>query len=617
MRVDKHLPDRSTLDALLDDRARSVGAMLQRRLDENGDREAFRYPDANEQWQRLTWRQVGEITHDLAAGMLALGLQQEERVAIASTTRIEWILADLAVMCAGGATTTVYPTTQHDDFSFILDDSDSRIAIIEDGEQLQKLLRHEEIFDSLLGVVMIDGDSEMDKVHSWQAFRELGAAYLAEHPEAVRDAIAATEPESLSTLIYTSGTTGRPKGVRLTHDAWAYEGRSVEVFDLLDADDVHYLWLPLSHVFGKCLVAIQLQIGFTTAVDGRIERIVENLGTVRPTWMAGAPRIFEKVRAKVMMSSATGVKNKIARWAFHVGHQSIPYRLDGRPMPKALAAQYALADKLVFSKLKEKLGGNLRFMVSGSAKLSKQVQDWFFAAGILVFEGYGMTETSAVTFLNDPREPVFGSVGQTMPGTTCRIAEDGEVLVKGPGIMKGYHNLPELNDEIFTDGWMHTGDIGELDADGNLRITDRKKDLIKTSGGKYVAPQKVEGALVANCPYISQVVAYGEGRKYVSALISLDPESLRGWADHHAGGSLKALSDADLLEHDETRAMVQRYVDVANERLERWETVKRFAILPGELNVDDGTTTPSLKIRRGQVAEKYAHLVESLYDKED
>ncbi|GAB3624011.1 long-chain fatty acid--CoA ligase [Mariniluteicoccus endophyticus] len=617
MKTDTPLVDREALAAELADRARSVGAMLDRRVRETPDNVAFRYPDAQENWQDLTWRQSAEIAHDIAAGLLAVGLQPEERVAIAATTRVEWILADLGVMCAGGATTTVYPTTQHDDVSFILTDSASRVAIIEDGVQLQKLLRHPEIVDTLLAIVMMDGDSELDNVHSWAAFQEMGRAYSAEHPDAVREAIEVTGPDSLSTLIYTSGTTGRPKGVRLPHDAWAYEGRSVELFRLLQPEDVQLLWLPLSHVFGKCLLAIQLQIGFTTAVDGRIDRIVDNLATIRPTWMAGAPRIFEKVRAKVMMTSASGVKNRIARWAFKVGHESIPYRLDGRPMPKALAAQYALADKLVFSKLKQKLGGNLRFMVSGSAKLSKQVQDWFYAAGILVFEGYGMTETSAVTFLNDPREPIFGSVGSAMPGTKAKVADDGEILVKGPGVMRGYHNLPEMDAEVFTDGWFHTGDIGQIDDQGNLRITDRKKDLIKTSGGKYVAPQKVEGALVANCPYISQVVAYGEGRKYMSALVALDPEALRSWAGHHDNGSLKSLSDEQLLAHDEVKAMVQRYVDAANQRLERWETVKRFAILPGELNVDDGTTTPSLKIRRAQVTQKYADLVESLYDKED
>ncbi|OYO20932.1 long-chain fatty acid--CoA ligase [Enemella dayhoffiae] len=606
------------LEAKLADRAPSVGEMLKRRIAKDPQRTAFKYPDKDENWQDLTWQESAEIIHDLAGGLLAVGLEPEGRVALASTTRVEWILADLAVMCAGGATTTIYPTTQDSDVGYILDDSGSRVAIVEDAEQLAKVAQHQDIFDNLLAVVLIDGESTQEKVHSWKEFSELGRAYRNDHPQAIDQAIARTGPDSLSTLIYTSGTTGRPKGVRLTHDCWCYLGAGVEQLDLLNYDDLHYLWLPLSHVFGKALLTLQVQIGFPTAVDGRIDKIVDGLGAVKPTFMCGAPRIFEKVRAKVMMGAASGLKSKIARWAFSVGQQSIPYRLENRKLPAGLAAQYKVADKLVFSKLKERLGGNLRFMISGSAKLNAQVQQWFYAAGILVIEGYGMTESSAVTCVNDPRTPRLGTVGAPLPGTRLKIAEDGEVLIKGPAVMLGYHNLPEQTAESLTeDGWLHTGDIGELDEEDNLRITDRKKDLIKTSGGKYVAPQKVEGALVANCPYISQVVVHGEGRKYITALIALDPESLQGWAENHGDGSLKGLDYTALVKHPEVEAMVDHYVQTGNERLERWETVKRFKLLEHELTVDEGSVTPSLKIRRVAVEKRYAADLDSLYDKED
>ncbi|OYO04480.1 AMP-dependent synthetase/ligase [Enemella evansiae] len=606
------------VQAQLDDRAPSMGEMLRRRIASDPQRTAFLYPDAQENWQPLTWQQAGEIIYDLAAGLLAVGLEPEGRVALASTTRVEWILADLAVMCAGGATTTVYPTTKHDDVSYIMGDSGSRVAIVEDTEQLEKLAQNQDVYTNLLAVVLIDGDSSDDKVHSWQEFRELGQAYRNQNPDAVERAIAGTGPDTLSTLIYTSGTTGRPKGVRLTHDAWCYLGRSVQLFDLATYDDLQYLWLPLSHVFGKALIAIQVQIGFQTAVDGRIDKIVDGLGTIKPTFMCGAPRIFEKVRAKVMMGTATGLKAKIARWAFQVGKKTIPYRLENRPLPRGLATQYALADKLVFSKLKERLGGNLRFMISGSAKLNSQVQQWFYAAGILIVEGYGMTESSAVTCVNDPRLPKLGTVGTPIPGTRLKIAEDGEVLIAGPAVMRGYHNLPEQTAETLTpDGWLRTGDIGEIDEGDRLKITDRKKDLIKTSGGKYVAPQKVEGALVANCPYISQVIVHGENRKYISALISLDPEALEGWAQSQDDSRLKGMGYAELVRSPEVEKMISGYVDQGNARLERWETVKRFRILDQELTVDEGAVTPSLKIRRGAVENKYADWFDSMYDKED
>ncbi|MDO5500009.1 MAG: long-chain fatty acid--CoA ligase [Propionibacteriaceae bacterium] len=598
-------------------RSRNVGEMLVKRAAADPHRVAFRYPDAHEDWQDLTWQATRDFAFDVAAAMLSVGLQPEERVAIAATTRIEWILADLAIMCAGGATTTIYPTTQSDDVNYILADSGSRIAIIEDAEQLAKLQEHPDVFETLLAVVLMDGDSAEERVHSWADFRQLGKAHREQHPDLVDNVIADIDSGRLSTLIYTSGTTGRPKGVRLDHEAWTYQGRAVQMMNLATPDDVHYLWLPLSHVFGKCLLSIQLQIGFTTAVDGRVDKIVDGLGTIKPTFMAGAPRIFEKVRARVMVGNSAGLKSKIARWAFSVGKRSIPYRLEGRPMPGALAAQYRVADKLVFSKLKARLGGNLRFMVSGSAKLSSQVQDWFYAAGILVVEGYGMTETSAVICVNDPAKPKLGTVGAPLAGSEFRIAEDGELLVRGPGVTRGYHNLPELTDETIVDGWLHTGDVGKLDDDGSLRITDRKKDLIKTSGGKYVAPQKVEGTLVASCPYVSQVIVHGDNRKYISALLVLDPDSLKGWGDNHDGGKLKALDYEELSQHPEVETMLQRYVDDANARLERWETVKRFKVLDHELSVDDGSVTPSLKIRRSQVEDAYAQHFDSMYDKEE
>lgn len=590
----------------------NVGAMLRWRVATTPASEAFRYRDGNENWVSIDWAQTRQRVDVLAAGLLALGLESEQRVTIVAGTRIEWVLMDLAINCAGGATTTIYPNTAGDDFDYIVSDSGSVIMVAENAEQQAKLDANSETAAQVRTVILMDGPGDGDRVLSWAQFVALGEEKLAAEPALVDAAIAATKADQLATLIYTSGTTGRAKGVELLHSCWVYEGVTLRDMDIIDSSYVQYLWLPLSHVFGKALIAAQMAIGFSSAVDGRVDKIVAGLGEVRPEFMCGAPRIFEKVRAAVMLASPrSGIQGRIARWAFAVGRDSREYRLEGRAMPARMRASYALADKLVFSKLKARMGGNVEFFISGSAKMSAQVQAWFYSAGLLLVEGYGMTETSAISCFNVPASPRFGTVGPGLPGTEIKIAEDGEVLIKGPGVMRGYHNDPERTAEVLIDGWFHTGDIGVLDEDGYLSITDRKKDLMKTSGGKYVAPVKVETVIAATIPYVSQVVAVGDGRKYISALLTMDRDNLAKWA---ARKGLSELSYEELTQRPELRDTLQRFLNSANAKLERWETVKRFAVLPTEFSVDDGGVTPNMKIRRKVIAERYADVVETLYD---
>jgi len=599
-----------TETTLLAARPASVGAVLSHRVAASPSKEAFRYVEGD-RWVSLSWSQTKDKVFQLAAGLLALGIEPQDRVAIASSTRMEWVLADLAILCAAGATTTIYPSTQHDDVGYVLADSQSRVVIAEDDLQVEKVVDHLDELPELLQIVQMDGKVDHPKVIGWADLEKLGREHLDAHPTAVDDVIAAIGPEDLATLIYTSGTTGRPKGVRLVQDCWTYLGASVDAFDIISADDLQYLWLPLSHVFGKALIAIQLYIGFTTAVDGRIDKIVENLAEVKPTFMCGAPRIFEKVRAKVITTASHGVRAKIFDWAFRVGRKVSPVRLAGEEPSGLLALQYRLADRLVFSKIKARMGGKIRFFVSGSAPLNSEVQEWFYAAGLLVLEGYGLTETSAVSCVNNPRATRFGTVGPPIPGTQVRIADDGEILVKGPGVMRGYHNAAEATAEALKDGWFATGDIGELGEKGYLRITDRKKDLIKTSGGKYIAPQKVEGVLKAVCPYISQVIVHADGRKYATALITLDPEAIEGWAKEEG---LSYSSIAELARSQEVHDLIDGFIAQGNQELERWETIKKFEILATELSVDEGEVTPSLKVRRKAVEKKYADVLNSMYD---
>jgi len=598
---------------IVENRARTVGELFFRRVKESGSREAYRYPDANENWISMTWDETGDKVSRIAAGLVALGVEPEQRVAIASGTRIEWILADLATNVAGAATTTVYPTSVADDVAYILSDSDSRVVFAEDDEQVAKLREKRSELPSVTTVVVFEGEPDGEWVISLDELMERGEKYLIDHPQVLEERMAGTHPESLATLIYTSGTTGRPKGVRLVHDNWTYEGAAVAAPGSLSQDDLEYRWLPMAHSFGKVLLTSQLTIGFPCAVDGRVPKIVDNLAVVKPTFMGAAPRIFEKAYGRIvgMMVEEGGAKLKLFRWAEKVGLQVSRLERAGKPVPAGLRVQHKVADKLVFSKIRERFGGRVRFFVSGAAALSTDIAEWFHAAGVLVMEGYGLTETSAGSFVNSPDDFKIGTVGKPFPGVEARIAEDGEVLIKGPNVMRGYHNLEGESASALVDGgWLATGDIGEIDADGFLRITDRKKDLFKTSGGKYIAPSHIEGQFKAICPLASQMIVHGNDRNFCSALITIDPDAAAAWAENHdmAGAPYEQIVASDAL-----RAQVGRYIDELNAKLNRWETIKKWAILDHDLSIESGEITPSMKVKRRVVEQRYADILDGFY----
>ncbi|MBW6435476.1 long-chain fatty acid--CoA ligase [Actinoplanes hulinensis] len=531
--------------------------MFLRRAARTPDEVAYRRPGSEGGWIAQTWAETASAVREIAAGLITLGLRPEDRVAIASGTSVEWIEADFGVMCAGGATTTVYPSSSAEEVAHILTDSGSRFAFVADAAQEAKVGPHVE------RVFRMDGLGEL---------RAAGREALDADPELVRRTTDAVRPDDLATLIYTSGTTGLPKGVRITHGAWVYQGLAIQAMGFLRTDDVGYLWLPLSHAFGKALLSCQLSVGFEFAVDGDVSRIVQRLAEVRPTIMPAVPRIFEKVYAGVGASVGGGLKGRLFAWAIKAGHRNV------------------LADRLVLSKVRARFGGRMRFFISGAAALSPDIAAWFGAVGLPIAEGYGMTETCATTVFNRPEAPDYGTVGRPLPGTDIRIAEDGEVLLRGPGIMSGYHGLD--SGETLVDGWLHTGDIGEITESGSLRITDRKKDLIKTSNGKYVAPQAIEARFKAICPMASQILIHGDGRKYITALIDLDPEVTRT---------------------PEVEAEVAACVERLNAGLNPWETVKRFLILDEHLDVESGLLTPSMKLRRRKAEERYRSRLDGLY----
>jgi long-chain acyl-CoA synthetase len=602
--------ERINADAL-EQRPATVAHLFRDRVAKSPHAEAFRFADG-ETWSSLTWTEVREQAYRLAAGLIALGVQPEDRVAIASSTRYEWALADLAVMCAGGATTTIYPTTIAPDVAYILSNSGSVVVFAEDDDQIAKLWERRVDLPEISRVVTFDGTSDGEWVISLDELEQMGVELLATNSSAVDDRIDALTKDQLATIIYTSGTTGRPKGVRLTHDAWTYEAAAVDAVGILRPSDLQYLWLPLAHVFGKVLLTLPLQIGFPTAIDGRVDKIVDNLAVVQPTFMGAAPRIFEKAYGRIttMVATEGGVKAKLFAWATGVGAKVSEMRARGEEPTGLLARQHALADKLVLHKVRARFGGRVRFFISGSAALNKDVARWFDSVGLVILEGYGLTETSAASFVNRPATNEIGTVGWALPGTEVKIAEDGEVLLRGPGIMEGYHNKPEDTAETKdADGWLHTGDIGTLDDRGYLKITDRKKDFFKTSGGKYVAPSLIESTFKGLCPYVSQFMVYGADHNFVTALVTLDPDAIKEWAETHGvTGDYR-----QIVTSPEARDMVQVYVDNLNLNLNRWEQIKKFTILDHDLTIEDGDLTPSLKLRRKAVSEKYKDTLDGHY----
>ena len=589
----------------------NVAVQFWDRVTSSPSREAFRYP-LGESWESVTWQEAGDRVARIAAGLMALGIEPEQRVGIAASTRYEWILADLAVMCAGAATTTVYPSTNEDDTAYILSDSECRVVFAEDDEQLAKLNARKGELPHLAKVVTFEGATDGDWVIGLAELEKMGQDYLADHPDAMAESAAAIRPDQLATLIYTSGTTGRPKGVRLRHSSWVYEGEAIRAQKILDETDLEFRWLPMAHSFGKVLMSTQMACGFAAAIDGRVDKIVENLGVVQPTFMGAAPRIFEKAHARIvtMQAAEGGVKEKLFLKAFEVGRKVDQLRFEGKPVPALLKVQHGVFDKLVFTKIRERFGGRVRFFISGAAALNRDIAEWFHAAGIVILEGYGLTETSAGSFVNHPDGYRFGTVGPVFPGSEVKLGEGDEILIKGPGVMDGYHNLPEETAANLTeDGWLRTGDKGALDDDGFLRITGRIKELFKTSGGKYIAPPAIESKFKAICPYASQFMVFGAERNFVVALVTLDPEAIAGWAkDHGVSGEY-----ADIVASEECRALVSGYVDQLNTQLNRWETVKKWELLDHDLSVESGEMTPSMKVKRNVVEGNYSGMIDSFY----
>ncbi len=591
---------------------KSVAEMFHHRVRSTPDGDAYYFRRAGA-WHTMQWKEVGVRARNIACGLRSLGINDEDRVAIQAGTRVEWILADMGILCAGAACTTIYPSSTPAEVAYIVAHSAARIVVAENDKQVVKLQQARKDLPSLEIVVVMDGTATADGwVLTLDDLERRGAGWDQDNPGEYDRVAEAIGPERLATLIYTSGTTGNPKGVILTHDCWVFEGEAIDSIGLLSPGDKQFLFLPLAHSFGKVLECAQLRIGFATAVDGDIDSLVANLAAQQPTFMGAVPRIFEKVYNKIVSGAKQkgGASLKIFLWAVGVGKEVSKLRQERKEPAGFLALKYLIADRLVFHKIRAIFGGKIRFFISGAAPLAIEIAEFFHGAGIVIAEGYGLTESSAASFVNRPEDFRFGTVGPPLPGVEVQIAGDGEVLIRGRGVMRGYYNQPEQTAEsLNAEGWLLTGDIGEM-HNGYLKITDRKKDLIKTSGGKYVAPQELEGRLKMKSTLISQVIVHGNNRNFCSALVSLSPETAPGWANTNG---LDVTAYTALLAHPAVKAELDAAFAALNKELPSYSTIKRYAILPQDLSQEEGDLTPSLKVKRKAVESKYKDLLDGFY----
>ena len=565
-------------------------------------------------WKEETWKEYFQNVQNIGHAFLSLGIQKGDRVILVSQTRPEWSRLDFGIMGIGAITVPIYPNSISKEMKHIIQETEAKVVILENDEQIKRWMEIEKECEKVESLVLIEGEefSQLkSSCMSWSDFLNKGKEHKKNHGEEFLSLCKKSRPEDLATFIYTSGTTGTPKGAVLTQRQIYSEVK--ESFDYLSVfkEDVFLTFLPLSHVFGRLESWGHIYTNHTLAFAESIESIGENLQEVQPTLMLSVPRIFEKIHSNLLLKvESSPMKKKLFYWALSVG-QSMSLCLQKKQNPSFwLRLKHFFATRLVFSKLHKKLGNRMRSAISGGAPLSPQIIEFFHAAGLLILEGYGLTETSAAICCNHQEDYEFGTVGKPIGDVKIQLAEDGEILVKSDKVMKEYYKKPGITREVFNkEGYFKTGDIGEWTERGFLRITDRKKDLIKTSGGKYVAPQKIENILKLN-RYISNVLIHGEGRKYMVALITLEKEVLKKYFN---GQEMKFENLKKASENPKVFELIEKAVEDTNARLSRHEQIKKFALLGENFSIESGELTPSLKVKRRVCDEKYKHILDSLY----
>ncbi len=594
---------------------RTLNRMFLNRIEEGGDSVRYLVP-RDGTWEPMTYREVGSAVREMANGMMALGLSRGDKVAILSSTRAEWCLADIAIIAGGFITVPIYPSNLPDQVEYILAHSQARIVFAEDEIQWNKIAGAWKNLPELSTVILFSGSPEgKERTIDLPALRSMGIAHASADPAALSRRTEEIRPEDDLTLIYTSGTTGPPKGVVTRHSNYAFIVTSSLQACTVMRGETFLQFLPLAHSLGRLEHFLTFDAMAVSAFARDIQTVGEDLALVRPEIMVSVPRLYEKFYARVLakVEEDGGLKKAIFEWAIRVGRRVSRCRQRKETVGGLLAFQAAVAEKLVFRKIRDRMGGRFRFAISGGAPLSAEIAEFLHALGVLILEGYGLTENSTVTAVNRYEDYKFGTVGTALPGTEIRIAPDGEILVRGPHVFKEYFRDPEATREaIDAEGWLHTGDIGELDAEGFLRITDRKKDIIVTSGGKNIAPQNVEN-LLKNDRFISQAFVYGDRRKYLTALLTLSPEEIVKWAEQ---SGIPERDPALLAADPRVEAMIRGRVDEINRQLASFEQVKKFVLLGTDFSQETGELTPTLKVKRKVVLKKYGNLLDSLYGKD-
>ena len=583
---------------------RTIARAAANAADRFGDRLAVRFK-RGEGWADHTFAEVSEIVDEIALGLLHLGLEPGDRVGLLANTRAEWTYSSLAISRAGGVVVPIYPTNSPDECEWVIGNSDSKIVIAEDAGQAAKIEEVRERLSDLEHVVLIDPDGRAASDHTIDQLREHGRGGDRSELERRCEQVSPSDPY---TIIYTSGTTGRPKGVVLSHGKCASVGVMVEEIGFINDGELSYLYLPLAHAFALTVQLASFDVGTGIVYfGGDPQQIVPELMEVKPTYMPSVPRIFEKIYALALGMAEDEQK---LHDAVELGVNVRMMRRRGEQVPDELTAAFDRAEDALYGKVRGLFGGRIDKCVSGAAPIAKEILEFFYACGVTVLEGWGMTETTAVGTVNLPDHIRFGTIGRAMPGVELKIADDGEILIKGPNVFREYWRNSEATKETFTeDGWLMTGDLGSLDDDGYLSITGRKKDIIITAGGKNLTPSNIENDLKQS-RYISQAVMYGDRRPYPVALITLDPEEIVPWAQQH--GLPEDI--AELVQRSEVREMVQKELDRANAKYAQVEQVKKFALLDHDLTQETGELTPTLKLKRNVVHERYGSVFESLYN---
>jgi long-chain acyl-CoA synthetase len=585
----------------------TIADLLPNAIERFGPNKAVMFKDDSGTWVTRTFDEVGETVRDLALGLAQLGVEKGDKVSILANTRPEWTYFDFAALSAGAVVAPIYQTNSPEECQYVLVDSDAKVVVVEDDEQMEKIRAIREGCPQLEHVVRMTGQSD-DAI----SMQDLAARGAERDESEWEQRWRSVTPEDVCTLIYTSGTTGPPKGCVITHGNYRAMLDMVNAVSVVEPDDVAYLFLPLAHSFAVLIQFGTFDLGATLAYWERDPlKIAANLVEVRPTYFPSVPRIFEKIytAANAKADGAGGLAKLVFNWAIGVGHKVREDERAGREPGPLLKLQYAVADRQVLSKIRGLFGGRLRLAVSGAAPINPEILRFFESAGVLVLEGWGMTETSTAATISTPDDYKIGTIGKPLPGCEVKIADDGEILVKGPNIFQGYYKNEEATRETLVDGWLHTGDIGEVDEDGYLKITGRKKDIIITAGGKNITPANLE-AEIKQHPLVSQCVVIGDRRPYLVALVTLDPEEAVTYAKEHD----LPQDPAELASNAKVQAEIEAHVDQINHKFARVEQVKKIRILPKDLSQEGGELTPTMKVKRAVVASKYEGEVDALYE---